>query len=110
MVAKVPHPRAVPITMPNTSPMAQPARQCSVALNAVLFSEVSLCCIVLCSFLDQRTRSLLVLGVPLVSPACHLLDLPLLGVHDGPGDLPYLGVLALLQNHLCHSDGGLVVG
>src|ERR1044072_9675835 len=31
----VDHPRAVPMTMPSTSPIAQPVRQCSVALIAV---------------------------------------------------------------------------
>jgi hypothetical protein len=38
MVAKVPHPSAVPITMPKTSPMAHPVRQCRVALKAVRLS------------------------------------------------------------------------
>jgi hypothetical protein len=30
---------AVPMTMPRTSPMAQPVRQCTVALNATRFRE-----------------------------------------------------------------------
>ena len=34
MVGTSSQPRAVPITMPNTSPMAQPVRQWSVALKA----------------------------------------------------------------------------
>src|SRR5918998_737790 len=37
MVAKVLHPRMVPITNPSTSPMAHPVRQCAVALNASFF-------------------------------------------------------------------------
>ena len=32
-------PSAVPITMPSTSPMAQPVRQCSVAVSAVRSSD-----------------------------------------------------------------------
>src|SRR5215211_2925768 len=40
MVATVLHPRTVPITIPSTSPMAHPVRQCSVAEKAVLLSEL----------------------------------------------------------------------
>lgn len=39
-LAVAPHTRAVDIIMPNISPIAQPVRQCSVALAAVLFNEV----------------------------------------------------------------------
>lgn len=49
MVAKSPHPKAVPITMPNTSPIAHPVRQCAVALNAVLLSEEPVVAIALLS-------------------------------------------------------------
>jgi hypothetical protein len=37
----------VPITNPSTSPMAQPVRQCAVALNATLLSEEFLTAITL---------------------------------------------------------------
>src|SRR5215210_700163 len=40
MVPTLPHPSVVPITIPSTSPIAQPVRQCPVALNASLFKEV----------------------------------------------------------------------
>ena len=39
MVAPFPHPSDVPITIPTTSPMAQPARQCSVAMRATALSD-----------------------------------------------------------------------
>src|SRR5687767_7278397 len=105
MVATLLQPRAVPMTIPNTSPMAQPVRQCAVALKANLFSDVSLPCIV--ELLSPGGA--LSLRVPYVSPAPHKLDLPLLGIHDGAGDLPYLGVLAVLKRRVGHVDGRLVV-
>src|SRR5919202_2738021 len=37
--ATSPQPKAVASTIPSTSPMAQPVRQCTVALNAARFSE-----------------------------------------------------------------------
>src|SRR5215208_4204402 len=40
MVATLLHPSAVPITIPSTSPMAHPVRQCSVAEKAVRLSEL----------------------------------------------------------------------
>src|ERR687898_2599917 len=40
MVATVLHPRAVPITIPSTSPMAHPVRQCAVAEKAIRLSEL----------------------------------------------------------------------
>src|ERR687895_111103 len=106
MVATAPHPRSVPITNPSTSPMAQPVKQCAVALKASLFSDVSVPCI---EILLSRKR-LLALRVPLPAPPLHLRDLPLLGVYDGPGDLLYLGVRAVLQRHARHVYGRLVVG
>ena len=45
MVATLPHPSVVPITIPKTSPMAHPVRQCAVALKATLFSEAPFPCI-----------------------------------------------------------------
>src|ERR671938_162165 len=39
MVARLPHPNAVPATMPRISPMLHPVRQCSVALNDSLLSK-----------------------------------------------------------------------
>src|ERR687898_31162 len=40
MVATLLHPSAVPITIPSTSPMAHPVKQCSVAEKAVRLSEL----------------------------------------------------------------------
>jgi len=40
MVATFPHPNTVPIIIPSTSPMEHPVRQCSVAENAILLSEL----------------------------------------------------------------------
>jgi hypothetical protein len=37
-VAKFPHPSALPITIPRTSPIEHPVKQCSVADNAVRLS------------------------------------------------------------------------
>jgi hypothetical protein len=34
------HPNALPITIPSTSPMEHPVRQCSVALKAVRLREL----------------------------------------------------------------------
>ena len=38
-MARLPQPSAVAMTMPRTSPMAQPVRQWTVALNASAFSD-----------------------------------------------------------------------
>ena len=39
IVLQFPSPDAVPMTMPATSPIEQPVRQCSVALNASRFND-----------------------------------------------------------------------
>src|SRR5215218_752283 len=46
MVARFPHPSALPITIPSTSPMEHPVRQCKVALKAVRLSglfQIAIC-------------------------------------------------------------------
>src|SRR5215208_8244408 len=52
---------------------------------------------------------ILALRVPLLPPAPHLLDLPLLGAHDVLCELLYLWDLALLGGYLGHLYGRLVV-
>jgi hypothetical protein len=39
IVCQLPHPSAVPMIIPSTSPIAQPVRQCAVAERATRFSD-----------------------------------------------------------------------
>src|SRR3712207_5686033 len=96
MVATLPHPSAVPITIPKTSPMAHPVRQCAVALKATLFSEAPFPCI---SFSSLPSR------VPVIAPGSHLRDLPLLRLDDPPGELLYARVVAPVERHVRHLYG-----
>src|SRR4028118_208739 len=100
MVATLPHPSAVPITIPRTSPMAQPVRQCAVALKAILFSEALFPCI---------SVSSLPFRVPFVTPGLHLRDLALLGPYDLPGELLYPRVVAPFERHVRHLHRRAVV-
>src|SRR5919112_603198 len=61
------------------------------------------------STLRAPCRSILALWVPLLPPAPHLLDLPLLGAHDVPCDLLYARVVALFLGYRRHLYGRLVV-
>src|ERR671913_2495583 len=57
----------------------------------------------------HRLPSGLALRKPLFTPLLHLLDLPLLGAYDVLCELLYLRIIAVLEGHLSHLYGRLVV-